>query len=78
MERREDVSEEYVQFDSLLFITCPIVSPLRDLLDDPRVDIKDPGVSPRMGVLPHLTLFFEARAVIISSIDPGKWQLSMG
>ena len=39
MERRVDVSEEYVQLDSLLFITCPILSRLRDLLDDPRTRV---------------------------------------
>ena len=37
MERREDVLEEYVQFDSLLFITCTILSRLQDLLDDPHI-----------------------------------------
>ena len=36
MERREDVLEEYVPLDSLLFITCPILTRLQDFLDDPR------------------------------------------
>ena len=37
MERREDILEEYVQLDSLYFITYPILSRVQDLLDDPRV-----------------------------------------
>ena len=36
MERWEDVLEQYVLLYSLLFITCPILSRLQDLLDDPR------------------------------------------
>ena len=40
MERREDVLEEYVQLDSLLFITCPILSRLQDLFDDPECCFK--------------------------------------
>ena len=37
MERREAILEEYVPLGSLLFITCPILSRLHDLLDDPRI-----------------------------------------
>ena len=36
MERREDVLEKYILFESLLFMLCLILSLLQDLLDDPR------------------------------------------
>ena len=43
MERREDVLEDYVSLDSILFITYmyPIRSRLQDLLDDPHIKIVD-------------------------------------
>ena len=36
MERREDVFEKYILFESLLFMLCLILSLLQDLLDDPH------------------------------------------